>query len=249
VNGAGARQLSRMDGHRRLAAQPTRPAASRLGRERATPRTSQIAREWRSGGRVACRSRATDVVAIACRLAINAHREAPTLATKLWPGCQRALPQKVAPAEKRPPRNDESPAGAGLSSHAPNRTRTSTRLSRTMPSTLPVKPSGGAGPCCRAISCPAAGRFGPYLTTRRVSRRVSRNRSVAGRSTVMSRPRKPVEAGWPHSHPPRPGGRRAYGGVNRQGARFRTDEQAAEARQNGWHAECPIPRPPARDCS
>ena len=39
--------------------------------------------------------------------------------------------------------------------------------------------SGGATPRCRAISCPAAGRFGPYLTPRRVSRRVSRNRGVA----------------------------------------------------------------------
>src|SRR4051794_25904488 len=59
--------------------------------------------------------------------------------------------------------------------HAPKRTRTSTRLSRTRPSTLPVKPSPGAKPCCRAILCPAGGRFGPYLTPRRVSRGVSRN--------------------------------------------------------------------------
>ena len=51
--------------------------------------------------------------------------------------------------------------------------------SRTRPSTLSVKPSDGAEPRRRAISCPAAGRFGPYLTLRRVSRRVSRNRRVA----------------------------------------------------------------------
>jgi hypothetical protein len=77
----------------------------------------------------------------------------------------------------------ESPAFAGLP-HAPKRTRTSTRLSRTRPSTLSVKPSDRAEPCCRAISCPVAGLFGTDLTLRPVSRRVSRNREVAVYSYV-----------------------------------------------------------------
>ena len=78
-------------------------------------------------------------------------------------------------------RNAENPAVCGAFCHAPKRTRTSTRLSRTRSSTLPVKRSRGPEPCCSAISRPAVGRFGPYLTHRRVSRRVSRNRQVAGR--------------------------------------------------------------------
>ena len=46
--------------------------------------------------------------------------------------------EKWPPSERDRPENDESPAGAGLSLHAPKRTRTSTRLSRTRPSTWRV---------------------------------------------------------------------------------------------------------------
>jgi hypothetical protein len=84
-------------------------------------------------------------------------------------------PSTAEAGDRADHRNEKSPAERGFPD-APKRTRTSTRLSRTRPSTLPVKPSGGAGARCRAISRPAAERFGPYLTPRRVSRRVSRNR-------------------------------------------------------------------------
>jgi len=88
--------------------------------------------------------------------------------------CREMWPSRGAvDRERRKPRQ------SGAFVHAPKRTRTSTRLSRTRPSTLSVKQSGGAGPRSRANSRPAVGRFGPYLTLRRVSRGVSRNQWIA----------------------------------------------------------------------
>ena len=57
------------------------------------------------------------------------------------------------------PLKRKGPAVCGAFRDAPKRTRTSTRLSRTRPSALPLKWSGGAEPCCGAISRPARGRF------------------------------------------------------------------------------------------
>ena len=52
----------------------------------------------------------------------------------VWPSCQSALPRNVAPCELEPPENEL----CGAFASAPKRTRTSTRLSRTRPSTWRV---------------------------------------------------------------------------------------------------------------
>src|SRR5690349_6729304 len=56
----------------------------------------------------------------------------------LFSSCHRRCREMFSPREPVDPENGESPAAARLSTHAPKRTRTSTRLTRTRPSTWRV---------------------------------------------------------------------------------------------------------------
>jgi hypothetical protein len=75
----------------------------------------------------------------AARVVVDGHHERPRGLGARWaksaPICQRRCHAKLAPTQASRSQATKKPRHAGLSRHAPKRTRTSTRLSRTRPST------------------------------------------------------------------------------------------------------------------
>ena len=143
------------------------PAASAAWPPSAARRT-RTPRSWsRSASCVDYRRATSPARASApCVGPVNDHRALPWtdggVVQMLSPSVVQCRVAKTMTGRRRP--ESRNPAVCGASTYAPKRTRTSTRLSRTRPSTLPVKRSDGAGPRCRAIPRPAGGRLGPYLT-------------------------------------------------------------------------------------
>jgi hypothetical protein len=100
--------------------------------------------------------------------------------TALCPSCHRALPQKLAPPRDGARQERENPAGAGLLESAPKRTRTSTRLSRTRPSTWRVYQFRHRREGSRSIAAvPGPGALSPRTAAR--ARRAAPGGTAAGR--------------------------------------------------------------------